>query len=254
MMTFFATIGVACRPISSVQRIEVLIDVLLQIDDAAVAEALDAIAGARVERDHLIARRHVDDAFVVAVLPVREPAARELPRRDLAALAFVEPMDPEQLAVAGVERDDGAARARRRVDDAVDHQRRRLKIELAIRPEAIGLEAPRDLEAIEVARVDLVERRVARVAEIAAVGRPLAARRAALRQCERRRYGQTDRDPGPQVVELHPPPLFLGGSIGLRLQLNRIAPTLLVLSAQRARHANAPILENRCGRDTGCCC
>ena len=60
----------------------------------------DAIAGPRVERDHLITRRHVDDAFVVAVLPIREPAARELARRDLAALAFVEPMDPEQLAVA----------------------------------------------------------------------------------------------------------------------------------------------------------
>ena len=76
----------------AVQRIDVLIDVLLQIDDAVVAEALDAIAGARVERDHLIARRHIDDSCVVAVLPIREPAARELARRDLTALAFVEPV------------------------------------------------------------------------------------------------------------------------------------------------------------------
>ena len=151
------------------------------------------IAGARVERDHLIARRHVDDAFVVAVLPVREPAARELPGRDLAALTFVEPMNPQELAVTGVERDDGAARARRRVDDAVDHQRRRLKIELAIRAETVGLEAPRDLEPIEVARIDLVERRVTRVAEIAAVGAPLAVRRPALRQHrERQRHHRDD--------------------------------------------------------------
>ena len=140
---------------------------------------VDALAGARVERDHLIARRHVDDARVVAVLPVREAAARELARRDLAALAFVEPMHPEQLAVAGVERDDGAARARRRVDDAVDHQRRRLKVVFAVRAEIVGLEAPRDLEPAEVARVDLVERRVARVAEVAAV-------RAATRRSARR--------------------------------------------------------------------
>ena len=193
----------------SVQRVEVLIDVLLQIDNAAVTEALDAIAGARVERDHLVARRHVDDALVVAALPIREPAARQLPRRNLAALAFVEPMDPEQLAVAGVERDDGAARARRRVNDTVDHERRRLKIELAVRPQAVGLEPPRDLETTEIAGVDLVERRVARVAEIAAVGRPFATGSAALRQCQRRHQRQTDRDTRPQVVELHPPPLLL---------------------------------------------
>ena len=60
------------------------------------------------------------------------------------------------------------------------------KLNSRLRPEAVGLEAPRDLEATEIAGVDLVERRVARVAEIAAVGGPLAAGRAALRQCERR--------------------------------------------------------------------
>src|SRR5688572_25298267 len=94
-----------------VQRIEALIDVLLEIDDALAAEALDAIARARIERDQLIAGRHVDDAFVVAALPVRKTAPRELARRNLTALAFVEPVDPQELARAGVERDDGAARA-----------------------------------------------------------------------------------------------------------------------------------------------
>jgi hypothetical protein len=147
----------------AVQRVQVLIDVLLEIDDTVVAERLDAIACARIERDHLIARRHVDDAFVVAILPVREAAPRQLARRNLAALPFVETMNPEQLAVAGIERDDGATRARRGVDDAVDHQRRRLKIELAIRAEAVGLETPGDLETVEVAGIDLIERRVARV-------------------------------------------------------------------------------------------
>jgi hypothetical protein len=61
-----------------------------------------------------------------------------------------------------------------------------LEIELAIRAEAIGFEPPRDLEPIEVARVDLRERRVPCVTEIAAVRRPLTIERAALRQCRRR--------------------------------------------------------------------
>jgi hypothetical protein len=60
-------------------------------------------------------------------------------------------MHPEQLAVAGVERHDGATGARRRIDDAVDHERRRLEVELAVRPEVIRLEAPGDLERAEVA-------------------------------------------------------------------------------------------------------
>src|SRR6185295_2402779 len=41
------------------------------------------------------------------------------------------------------------------------------------RTEVLGLEAPRDLELVEVARVDLIERGVARVGDVAAVGCPL---------------------------------------------------------------------------------
>ena len=36
---------------------------------------------ARVERDQLVTRRHVQDPRVVAALPVREPATGELARR-----------------------------------------------------------------------------------------------------------------------------------------------------------------------------
>ena len=62
-------------------RIDLLIVVLLQVDDAVVAEPRDAHAGLRVQRDELIAGRDVEDALLFAVGPVREAAARELARR-----------------------------------------------------------------------------------------------------------------------------------------------------------------------------
>src|SRR5687767_4548271 len=44
----------------------------------------------------------------------------------------------------------------------------------------VRLEAPRVLQGLEVTRVNMVERRIARAAEIAAIGRPLAVSRACL--------------------------------------------------------------------------
>ena len=97
-----------------------------------------------------------------------------MPRRGLAALAFVLAVHPQHLAGRGVERHDGAARAGGRVEDAVDHQRRGLEVELRPRTERVGLEAPGHLQLVEVVAVDLVERPVAAAGEIAAVGRPFA--------------------------------------------------------------------------------
>src|SRR6185295_5885948 len=99
---------------------------------------------------------------VASVAPVGEPAPRELTRRRLAALAFVLAVHPDQLAGAGVERDDGAACAGGRVEDAVRHQRRRLELEFRPRAERVGLEPPGDLELVEVVLVDLVERGIPR--------------------------------------------------------------------------------------------
>ena len=44
----------------------------------------------------------------------------------------------------------------------------------------IGLEAPRDGELAEIRGVDLIERRIARVSGVAAVGTPFAVQRAGL--------------------------------------------------------------------------
>ena len=163
------------------QRIDLLIQLLLQIDDAVDAEAVDGPPDRGVERDHLIPGRDVDDALLLAVGPVRQAAPRELPRRRFAAFALVEAVDPELFTGCGVERNDGTTAARRRIEDPVGDERRRLELKLGPRSQIVGLEPPRDFERAEVLRVDLIERRVTRVSEIAAVGPPLAVGGAALR-------------------------------------------------------------------------
>ena len=133
-------------------EIDGLIVFLFQIDDAVPAEPGGRKTGLRVERDHLVAGRDVDDARLLrgGAGPVRQPATGQLPRCGLAPLAFVLAVHPQHLAGGGVEGHDRAACTGGRVHDAVDHQRRALKIELGTRAERVGLEPPRDLERVEV--------------------------------------------------------------------------------------------------------
>ena len=102
-----------------------LIEVLIQIDDAVPAERRIGKPGLRVERHELIAARDEDDALLLAVGPVLD-AARHAARRPIAALPFVEAVDPQRLAGGGVDGDDVGAEPGRRVEHAADHQRRRL--------------------------------------------------------------------------------------------------------------------------------
>ena len=169
-------------------EIHLLVVVFFQIDDAALAERRDRRAGFRVQRDKAIAWRDVENAFVARVVaPVREAAPRQLPRRVRAARALVLAVHPQHLAGGRVERDHGAPRSAGRVDDALHHQRRRLELELGPRTEIVGLEPPGDLELAEVARVDLIERRVPRMRDVAAVAAPLAVLRAGLPRHRRER-------------------------------------------------------------------
>ena len=113
-MMSFAMIGAEWRPISAVDEIEAfLIEAQLQIDDAIGAEARHALAGLRVERDHLVAGRDVDDALFLAVAPVGEAAARQQARRGFTALAFVDAVHPQHLAGRRVERDGAIGGCRR---------------------------------------------------------------------------------------------------------------------------------------------
>ena len=65
----------------AVHRIDDLIIVELQIDDAIAAEVRRGDARFRIQRDEAVAGRHVQDALVPTVGPVRQAPTRQLPRR-----------------------------------------------------------------------------------------------------------------------------------------------------------------------------
>ena len=152
---------------------------LLHVDDAALSKRRNHRAGPGIERDQAVAGRHVEDALVaLAVGPVRHAAARQLARRDRGAVALAVAVRPDQLTAAAVERDDGAAGPGGRVEHAPDRERGAFELVLGARAEVVGLEAPRDLELVEVGGVDLIERRVPGAAHVGRVVGPVAVLRA----------------------------------------------------------------------------
>jgi hypothetical protein len=100
------------------------VEVQFEIDDAVAAERGVTHPGLRIERDQAIAGRHVEDAFLAAVAPVREAAARQLSRRRRRTRAFVLAVHPLQLARCRIEREHRAACAAGRIKTTADHQRR----------------------------------------------------------------------------------------------------------------------------------
>ncbi len=132
-------------------------------------------AGVGVELNQAIAGGHVEDAVVaLAVGPVGHAAAGKLAGRDGGAISFPHAVGPDQFAGLGVERDHGAPRAGRGVDDAFDHERRAFELVLRARAKIVGLETPGHFELVEVRRVDLIERRIFGAFEIGGVVRPFA--------------------------------------------------------------------------------
>ena len=161
-------------------EIDLLIEVALQVDDAVLTEGGDARAGSGVEGDEPVTGRDVQNPLLLAVAPVREAASGQLSGRGGAARAFILAVHPEQLARCSVERHHRASRSGGRVEHALHHQRRRLELKLGARTQTVGLEAPGQLQVAEVRRVDLVERSVPRVAQIASISRPFPVLRAGL--------------------------------------------------------------------------
>ena len=155
------------------QRIDLLIHVLHQVDDAVLAKARETLARPGVQADQPVARRDVEDLAVAAVVAIGQPAAGPAPRRHRGPLPLVEPVHPEQLAGPGVHRDRRPAQTGRRVEDPADHQRRRLEVELRLRPEVRRLHPPGDFQVVEVPGRDLVERGIPRVRDIASITAPL---------------------------------------------------------------------------------
>ena len=150
-------------------------DAELQVEDAALAERRHQRAGSGVQLDHLIAGRDVDHALIaLAVGPIRDPATRELPRRNRGAPALTEAVGPDHFARPAVERDDRSAGAAGGVQHALDRQRRALQLVFGPGAQVVGLEPPGDLELVEIRAVDLVERRIPGALHVRGVVRPVA--------------------------------------------------------------------------------
>ena len=73
--------GAEWSPISPVTRSMVLVEVLLQVDDAVGAEVGQPPAGGRVQADQVVAGGDVEDPSVRAVVEVGQPASGEPARR-----------------------------------------------------------------------------------------------------------------------------------------------------------------------------
>ncbi len=134
----------------------------------------DGCSGFCVQRDQAVARRDVEDSLFSAIGPICEAAPGKPARSSLAARSFVLPVHPEHLSRPGVERNHRATRARCGVEDPIHHERCRLELVLRERAEVVGLEGPGNLKLIEIRSVNLRERRIACVPEVAAVGGPFS--------------------------------------------------------------------------------
>ena len=186
--TFLATTGAPFHAISPLMGSSSWSASFFRSTTPRAPKSCERVAGLRVESDELIADGDVEDALVaLAVGPVADaPRPTVAATESIGAPAFLEPVHPQQLAGCGVDRDGVAVLAGCGVQHAVDHQRRGLQIEVGPLAEIVGLEAPGDLQRVEVGGVDLIERRVARRAKIAAPGPPLAVAGAALGSTRRR--------------------------------------------------------------------
>src|SRR5712691_6271996 len=79
---------------------------------------------------------------------------------------------PEQRAALGSKGDRGK-RGRRRIEQSIDDDRRRLDFGVAVRGKVPGVIDPSDLQLPDVTAIDLIERGVTRVAGTAAGHAPV---------------------------------------------------------------------------------
>ena len=142
----------------AIERIDDLVVVGFEVDDAVFTEGRDAITGFRVQCDESVAGGHIEDSLFGSVGPVGQAASGKLARGDGAAASFIFAVDPQQLAGGGIERDHSAARAGGGIDHALGHQGRAFHVELGAGAEVLGLESPGHLELVEIVAVNLIER------------------------------------------------------------------------------------------------
>ena len=143
---------------------------LAQVHATARPEAGHERPGARVEGEEVLARA-VQDPALGSLAPDDDAAVHAEGTILGPGRERVEP--PELAARLGVERERLEA-GRRSVEDAVHHHRVALDLRAVVGARVAGVVRPGDLQPLHVAGVDLRERRVLRVAGVAAVDPPLA--------------------------------------------------------------------------------
>ena len=168
--------GRGCQPNLAGDQVHVLVGFQFQVRNAAFAEPRIRNPRDRVQRNHPVALGHVEDAGLLAVAPVRQPATGLLAWCDFAAFALVLAVQPQEFAGRRIQRHDRAARSRRGIDDAVGHQGCGLEIELGLRAEGRRIEAPCNFKVIEIFGIDLAVGCVSSIGEVASVGQPFATR------------------------------------------------------------------------------
>ena len=197
--------GVACdhyrRGVADASQ-EVAVEVQIQgfdhVDGAIDAEAWNRTAGVRIECNEL--ETGGGEQYTVVALSVGPVghAPVNLARGLFESLPFIRTVDPERFASARVGRDNETPLVHGEIQDTIDHQWRGLAAGLRVGQQAVGFPYPCDFQVIDVVRPDLVERRVAGAALIAAVCGPFAIGgallRHGLRQAKCRCYQEPQQD------------------------------------------------------------
>ena len=159
----------------------------------ALAPVLEVLAGLRVERVEEEGRRRVEDHGPSVDLAV----GHAFPV--VVAHAAVEPrgvglaVGPQRLARGRVDGRDRTALAGDGVERPIDVERSGAEDVVHGGPEVVAPPHPCDLELLEVAGVDLIERQIPHVRRVAADVAPLALRRAALLRDGRRQVAAAAR-------------------------------------------------------------
>ena len=78
----------------AVERINILVIIEFEIDDAVLAEPSHQLPVLRVQRDELIAGGDVENAFVISLNPIGQPTPRQLPRCGSTSRPFALGMGP----------------------------------------------------------------------------------------------------------------------------------------------------------------
>ena len=104
-------------------RIHFLIGLLAEVDHSAFAKPSHRTTRLGIKRNHDVPGSDIDDAFFVAVAPVRQATSRQLPRREFSSFSLVDTVDPLEFARLSIQCHDRFSRTSSGVQHAIDNER-----------------------------------------------------------------------------------------------------------------------------------